>query len=70
MGNIALQQAIEKSGKASKNLARLLWPDASPRAQYQNMRLLLNGTNKRVTIDQIQIICEFTGVDANYLFGI
>lgn len=56
--------ALDKMDLASK-----LWPESTPQAQYQNILLLLKGKTKKLTQDQVIIICEFLKVDANYLFS-
>lgn len=65
---IDIKSALEKSNKTSQGLASLLWPESNQRAQYQNLYLLMTGKNKSVTFDQVHVICEYTGVDANFLF--
>ena len=55
--------------KELKALSKKLWPGKNASSQYQNMRLLENGTIKTYSFELIAIICESCGVDPNYLFG-
>jgi hypothetical protein len=51
-----------------EELAKKLWPNATDRQRYQNMRHLLNGKTKNYNLEMIRIICDYLKVDADYLF--
>ena len=67
MPKINITGALQKGKITKKELAAKLWPGS--KCQYQNMRLLENGTIKTYSFELIAIICESCGVDPNYLFG-
>lgn len=53
-----------------KEIAMRLWPNSTETAQQVNMTNLCNGKTARIGIDWPNIICEMTGVSADYLFGL
>ncbi|MFZ4705563.1 MAG: hypothetical protein ACOYMF_06090 [Bacteroidales bacterium] len=53
-----------------KDVATTLWSDSSAKTAETNMSNLVTGATKRVELEWIVKICEATGVDANFLFGI
>jgi hypothetical protein len=64
----ALEFANIGQRKRKKDLARLLWPDSSYESQDVNMSKLINGKTKRIDPGWVNIIADFCGVDANFLF--
>ena len=66
---INITGALKKGKITKKELAAKLYPGKNKSSQYQNMRLLENGTIKTYSFDLIAIICRECGVDPNYLFG-
>lgn len=67
----ALAYAKENGKKVfKKDIAARLWPDSTPQAQQVNMTELVNGTKQRLDPEWIRIICEMTGVSADFLLGI
>jgi len=69
--NEAFGVALMNGSKVKKiELARKLWPDASPESQNINMINLCNGKTKTIRPEWVQIISSVLGVDANYLFNI
>jgi len=66
---INITGALKKGRITKKELADKLWPGKNKSCQYQNFRLLENGTTKTYSFDIIAIICESCEVYPNYLFG-
>jgi hypothetical protein len=53
-----------------KSLSLLLWENTNPHTLNNNIHNLATGKTDRVKVDWVKIICDETGVDANFLFGI
>ena len=75
MGNLRITDAIIQANKQGNNLlmrdiAEVLWPESSTAVRQVNMSRLVTGKLKYIKIDWIRIICDMTGVDANFLFKI
>ena len=69
--NAALASAKENGIKVmKKDIAARLWPNSSPSAQQVNMTKLCNGKQKKIDPEWVKIVCELTGVSANFLLGI
>ncbi len=51
-------------------LAEKLWPESTHGVRKVNLSRLINGHTQRIEINQIRIICEELGVDANYLLNV
>lgn len=69
--NAALASAKENGIKVmKKDIAARLWPNSSPAAQQVNMTKLCNGKQKKINPEWVKIVCELTGVSANFLLGI
>lgn len=69
--NAALANAKENGIKVmKKDIAARLWPNSSPSAQQVNMTKLCNGKQKKINPEWVNIVCELTGVSANFLLGI
>ena len=69
--NAALASAKENGIKLmKKDIAARLWPNSSPSAQQVNMTKLCNGKQKKIDPEWVKIVCELTGVSANFLLGI
>ena len=71
---IRLEDAIaraKESGKKifKKDIAARLWPDRTPEARQVNMTKLLTGRTVTIKPGWVKIICEMTGVSADFLFG-
>jgi hypothetical protein len=69
-----IEQAIavaKENGKKvkKKEIAARLWPDSSEAAQQVNMTALCNGKTTKINPAWVGIICEMTGVSADFLFG-
>lgn len=74
MTNFRLNEAIARArdnGKRvkKKDLAALLWPESSLENQRSNIVGLARGI-RRVKPEWVRIICEQTGVTADFLFGL
>lgn len=70
-----IEQAIAAAKDAGrtitkKELAAALWPESNAAAQQVNMSKLCNGKTARIAPEWVNTICELTGVDANFLFGL
>ncbi len=75
MANIRINEAIAKAtldGKKIKkmDIAARLWPDSVLLTRRANMTNLCTGKTQKITTEMVEIICEMTGVDANFLFDI
>jgi len=67
----AIQIALLNGKSNVKNdIAKKLWKSASMEVQVQNMSRLITGKKPFIKPEWISIICEETGVDANFLFNI
>lgn len=53
-----------------KEIAARLWPNSTEVAQQVNMTRLCSGKTPRIGADWPNIICEMTGVSADFLFGL
>ncbi len=70
-----LEQAIARAKDAGmpvtkKAIALRLWPETDEINAVINMSKLCTGKTKKISPEWVGIICEMTGVDANFLFGI
>lgn len=75
MAQIRINEAIAKAtldGKKVKkiDIAARLWPDSVLLTRRANMTNLCTGKTDRITKEMVEIICEMTGCDANFLFNI
>lgn len=68
-----INEAIDAAKAAGRNvtkksIAQKIWPGSSEITQMVNMSNLCSG--RRATVDDriVRIICDETGVDANFLF--
>lgn len=69
--NEALAYATANGKKINKGeLAAKLFPEASKACQYQKLQHLLSGRTLRIKPETVVIICQETGVSADYLFGL
>lgn len=67
----AIARAKESGKKVlKKDIAARLWPDRTPEARQVNMTKLLTGKTLRIEPGWVEIICEMTGVSADFLFGL
>lgn len=74
MANFRINEALARArdnGKRvkKKELAALLWPESTVVNQRSNMAGLSAG-KRRVKPEWVRIICEQTGVSADFLFGL
>lgn len=53
-----------------KEIAARLWPNSTEVAQQVNMTALCKGKTARIGVGWPNIICEMTGVTADFLFGL
>ena len=72
---IRIEQAIARAKEQGrkvlkKDIAAALWPDANPANQQIKMTLLCKGKTTRIEPGWVKIICEQTGVSADFLLGI
>ena len=72
---IRIEQAIARAkeqGKKvlKKDIAAALWPDAAVENQRIKMSLLCTGKTTRIEPGWVKVICEMTGVSADFLLGI
>ena len=75
MGHLRIREAIlfaKRNGKKVTNitLGKRLWKNTLETTLNTNMSHLNGGRTKRVDINWIGEICDETGVDANFLFGV
>lgn len=64
--NIANNQPLNKGVVNGTNIARILFPNSkNPRGRYYELKTKY----KTISPSQIDIICEQTGVDPNFIFG-
>ena len=67
----AIAQAMLNGKKLKKiDIAAKLWPNSSIPTRRQNMANLCTGKTEKITTEMVAIICEMTGVDANFLLGL
>jgi len=50
-------------------LAKKMYPYASDKSAYMNLRNLSNGEVKTIDRDKVELICNELRVDPNFLFG-
>ena len=68
--NEALALANSKGLKIlKKDLAAALFPGASEDSQRVSFCRMTSGKTKRISIDEIEIICNICKVSPNFLFG-
>ena len=68
--NEAIAQATIKGIKVrKKEIAARLYPDVSTATQQVNFTNICRGRTKRITAEQVAIICEMTDCTPNFLFG-
>lgn len=72
--NIKIEEAIARAKESGrrvlkKDIAARIWPDGTPEARQVNMTKLLKGRTLRIEPEWVKIICEMTGVSADFLFG-
>ena len=67
---IKINEAMAGKNITRMDIARKMWPDSKESTQRVSIGKIVNGITKTYTLEQIKIICELTGVDANFLFGI
>lgn len=53
-----------------KEVAAKLWPDSTEQAQQVNMTKLCTGKTARIAPEWVKIVCDLTGVSADFLLGI
>lgn len=69
--NEALAYATAHGKKINKvELAARIFPEANKACQYQKLQHLLSGRTARVKPETVVIICNETGVSADFLFGL
>lgn len=67
----ALARAKELGRNVTKKqLSAALWPERNEATQQVNMSKLCNGKTATIKPDWVVTICNVTGVDANFLFGL
>lgn len=72
---LRIEEAIARAranGKKvlKKDIAARLWDGSTESAQQVNMTNLLNGATNRISPEWVIIICDMTGVTADFLFGL
>ena len=75
MPMIRIEQALavaKENGRkiAKKDIAAMLWPNATQAAQQVNMTNLCSGKTSRIDPDWVPIICRECGVSADFLFNV
>lgn len=75
MGNLKIKESLAYATAMGKeidkrDLAAKVFPEASPDCQYQKFQHLLAGRTLRVKPETVVIICQETGVSADFLFGL
>lgn len=67
----AMARAKEQGKKVhKKEIAARLWPNTTEVGQQVNMTNLCNGKTARIAPEWVAIICEMTGVSADFLFSL
>ena len=67
---LAIARAKDAGKKIlKKDIAARLWPDSTEVGQMVNMTRLCAGKT-RIVPEWVNIICEMTGVSADFLFGL
>lgn len=68
----ALADYYLRTGKIMRQqkLAEHLWPNSSKEVRHVNMSRLIHGKTRQMETTVVEIICDVTGVDANFLYGI
>lgn len=67
----AFEAASDRGVKVKwTELASKLWPEASYEARNVSMMHLRNGRTKRLSVEQVQAICDYLLCTPNELFGI
>ena len=67
--NIKKGNPIKKGGLTLTGLAQKIWPSSSKTTQSVSMSNLTNGTTKSFKEEWVNIICNETNTDPNFLFG-
>lgn len=68
--NEAIAFATMNGKKITKTaIAARIWPESSPLSRRQNMANLCTGKTDKINSRWVEIICEMTGCDANFLFN-
>lgn len=75
MSVLRIEQALARAKERGivikkKELAAMLWPESVEVTQIVNMTKLCSGRTKRVPPEWIRIICNATGVSADFLLGL
>ena len=75
MANLKINEAIAFATMNGKKInktaiAARLWPESPPLSRRQNMTNLCSDNTSKVNPEWIEIICEMTGCDANFLLNI
>ena len=66
----ALKHAKKQGRKVrKKDIAARLWPNSKPATQATNMTNLCSGFTEKILPEWINVICEMTGVSADFLVG-
>lgn len=69
--NEALAYATAHGKKINKGeLAAKLFPEANKACQYQKLQHLIAGRRVRIKPETVVILCQETGVSADFLFGL
>ena len=67
---LAFKQLNEGVRMSQDELAKKLYPTSSRTSRNLNLSKMIKGESKRIDINAVHVICEQTGVDANFLFGV
>lgn len=75
MANLKINEAIAFATMNGKKInktaiAARLWPDSTPLTRRQNMTNLCTGKTDKINPRWVDVICEMTGCDANFLFNV
>lgn len=70
---IRLNEALEYAAQSGKSINKIriaekLWKTSNRSTQAVNFSNLISGRTKLINPEWVNIICEETGVDANFLF--
>ncbi len=71
---IRVEEAIARAKQqgvkiTKKELAAKMWPGVTEVGQQVNMTNLCSGKTKRIDPEWVKIVCEATGVSAEFLLG-
>ena len=55
--------------KSKMDLARVIWPNSPETSQRVLLSKLFNGKNKKISVEEVNAICNELNCDPNFLFN-